>query len=404
VPSHENKRKQNKSSALRRISITLGVAAPLMLASALIIMAYMLRPTDYSGIGKLGFAALIFAPQLSLFAMTALLLGVFSWRVNAVLPCITFMITTALFTSMCLLPTFAMLQFAQRYDTPVSLAAALLPSMNQGGPQLEKSVSYGTAADGTKLMLDVWPAQTKADGILHPAMVRVHGGGWTHGARSELSAWDVWLNQLGYTVFDVEYRMPPPERWRDEVGDVKCALGWVLSHAGVYQIDPTRISVMGYSAGAHLAMLAAYSVGNPELPPSCAAEPVNVHLVVNLYGPSDLSVMYRESGSLDYVHESMHQFIGGSADSYPDRYRLLSPVNHVGHTTPPTITLLGTHDRIVSRSQAEHLTQALAAQGIKHETYLLPWNDHGFDVNWNALSTQFSRIRIADFLQKNDLH
>ena len=45
------------------------------------------------------------------------------------------------------------------------------------------------------------------------------------------------------------------ERWQDETGDVKCALGWVAAHAAEYQIDPTRISVTGFSAGGTLAML-----------------------------------------------------------------------------------------------------------------------------------------------------
>jgi len=40
-----------------------------------------------------------------------------------------------------------------------------------------------------------------------------------------IPGWNRWLNELGYGVFDMEYRMPSPVRWLDEIGDVKSALG-----------------------------------------------------------------------------------------------------------------------------------------------------------------------------------
>ena len=73
-----------------------------------------------------------------------------------------------------------------------------------------RSVVYGTAKDGTKLELDVWRTGQPNTGPLRPAIVFVHGGAWTHGNRSMVPEWNHWLNTLGYEVFDVEYRMPPP--------------------------------------------------------------------------------------------------------------------------------------------------------------------------------------------------
>ena len=81
-------------------------------------------------------------------------------------------------------------------------------------------------------------------------------GSWRQERSAEL---EQLAERLGYVVFDVEYRMPPPVRWKEEIGDVKCALGWVVGNAEKYGIDASRISIMGYSAGANLAMLAAYS-------------------------------------------------------------------------------------------------------------------------------------------------
>ena len=144
-----------------------------------------------------------------------------------------------------------------------------------------------------------------------------------------LALWPRWLNGLGYEVFDVEYELPPPARWQDEVGDVKCALGWVERHAAEYHLDPGRVSVMGYSAGGNLAMLAAYTMGDARLPASCNVAPVAVRSVVNLYGPADLTLLYRSSGSRDYIDNALRKYVGGSPSEFPARYRNLSPVSHV---------------------------------------------------------------------------
>ena len=186
------------------------------------------------------------------------------------------------------------------------------------------------------------------------------------------------------------------------MGDVKCALGWVVAHAAEYQVDPARISIGGYSAGGHLAMLAAYSMGDPGLPPSCAVPPVAVRTMVNLYGPADLTVFHDSSGSVDYVRDALKQYVGGTPREYAERYRLISPISHVGARTPPTITVLGQSDRIVPLAQAEMLSRALGQAGVAHETYFLPASDHGFDVNWGGWGAQIARVKIAPFLKRHD--
>jgi acetyl esterase/lipase len=104
---------------------------------------------------------------------------------------------------------------------------------------------------------------------------------------------------------------------------------WVAVNASRYGIDPARISIMGNSAGGNLAMLAAYSMGNPLLPPSCDVPTVSVKRVVNLYGPADLSALYGSGGKLTDAPNPMTQYIGGSPTQYPDRYLEVSPLSYV---------------------------------------------------------------------------
>ena len=374
-----------------------------LLAAVLALAAYyMLVPTDFDGPGILGLVALAFPLHLLTVTIIAAAFGALAWRCGAALGTLAFVLVAVLAAVMALWPSITLRQRARELGVSLSLGdyVANALRLNLLGAQPQRSVVYRTAPDGTTLQLNVWRAEGIAGDVLRPAVVRVHGGAWTGGRRGDFGEWNRWLNGLGYDVFDIDYRLDPPERWRDQAGDVKCALGWVLTHSAEYGIDPAHIALMGYSAGAHLAMLAAYSVGDRRLPPSCDAPAVPVRAVINLYGPVDLVIGYDDSRSLAYAQDALRQFIGGSPAEYPERYRAASPVSHIGAATPPTITLLGDRDRIVSTGQARILDAALAKAGVYRETYLLPAADHAFDLNWGGFATQIARAKLEHFLRQ----
>jgi acetyl esterase/lipase len=378
--------------------------AALALAAIACVLAYaMLDPVDFPATYALaGSAALIFPLHLLMVTAVAAILALAATRLRGWLATGLFGAVAAVTACLALWPGIAMWQFARQNNVPLSLGDYLADaaSINTGAPQPERSVEYGIAGDGTRLLLDLWLADDA--GPPRSAVVIVHGGGWAAGTRSMLPRWNRWLNTLGYHVFDVEYRLTSAERWKDQVGDVKCALGFLALNAAKYRIDPARISIWGNSAGGHLAMLAANTMGKPELPPSCAAPVLPVRSVVNLYGPVDLALGYDTSPSIDYARKSLTAFIGGTPRQVPERYRLLSPLNHVSPKSPPTITFLGISDRIIREDQAILLDQALEGAGVARETHLLPANDHGFDINWGGFGTQFARARIERFLRQQD--
>jgi acetyl esterase/lipase len=385
-----------------------GAIAWLLLACVLALLiaglAYcMVSPVRWDGPGKFGALALFFPLHLLVFTFVAAVLTFLARRSGAGHAAWVFILVTIMTVAMALTPAIAVWRQARELGVPLSLGDYLVNAgqPNVGPPQRERSVVYGTAKDGAKLELDVWRTGKPNSGPLRPAVVYVHGGGWTHGHRSSTPAWDRWLNELGYEVFDVEYRKPPPVRWLDEIGDVKAALGWVAAHAADYHVDITRISLMGGSAGANLSMLAAYSAGDPRLAPSIGVSPVSIRSVVNLYGPSDLALLYRACESPEYMRPLMGQYIGGPPEQFPDRYRLLSPLTHVSEKSPPTLTILGTSDRLVSMPHAHLLNEALRKVGVPHELVVLPANDHAFDVNWGGFGTQIARERVRAFLQRH---
>jgi acetyl esterase/lipase len=384
---------------------TLTSFGSLLAVATLILTIYVLHPIDFESLpGTLAMAALFFPMHLLIVTVIAAALGALAWRSRALVATTAFALVVLLTAVLACWPIISLWQMAWRENVPLSLEQYLANAthLEFDGPQLDRTVEYGVADDGTKLVLDAWLAETTSAGGLQPAIVKVHGGGWTSGSRSMSANWNRRLNQLGYHVFDVDYRMPPPERWKDEVGDVKCALGWVVANAEKYRIDPARIGTMGYSAGGNLAMLAAYSAGDPQLPPSCDAPIVPVRFVINLYGPADLPRAYNSSGSLAYAQDVLERYIGGAPAQYPDRYRVISPISHIHAQTPPTITLLGLSDRIVSADQAHVLDAALTQAGVEHETVLLPATDHGFDFNWGGFGAQIAVAKVERFLQRHD--
>lgn len=377
------------------------LAGPLTVIT-LALAVYFGDPADSTSLPHdLGVQALSCSLHLLVLSIVALGLGLLAWRLRARLAASAFALVVILSSFLALWPSIAMWQLASKENVPLSLGTYLAYAAHRdnGGPPVERTLVYGTTADGTKLVLDTWLSDMATTGSSSSAVVKVHGGGWTGGNRNQGADWNRWLNQLGYHVFDVEYRMPPPERWKDEVGDIKCALGWVAANAPKYQINPTRISIIGFSAGGNLAMLAAYSMGDPRLPPSCDVPTVSIKSVINVYGPADLTLLYRSSGSLTKVQNVMREYIGGPPTQHPERYRVVSPLSYVGANTPPTMTLLGTSDHIVPIDQARSLDQALAQAGVTHETYLLPGNDHGFEVNWGGFGAQFAREKVKAFLR-----
>ena len=373
-----------------------------ILVPTLVLAWCMVFPVRWDGPGFVGAIGLSFPLHFLAPMAVALVTWRATRRAGARLSSWTAGCGAALLAAMGLVPTAVIWSRAQQAGVPLSLReyVANAARLNLGDPRPDLTVVYGTVRDGTPLELDVWRTSLPAEGPLRPAVVMLHGGAWTHGARSMMPDWNRWLNGLGYEVFDVEYRLPPPVRWLDEVGDVKAALGWVAAHAAEHHVDAGRIALMGFSAGGNLAMLAAYSRGDPRLPPSIDVPEVAVRSVVSLYGMADLALLYRTCESGHYVRPLMEQYVGGSPDQERERYELLSPLSHVGAGSPPTLTLLGTSDRLVSVEQARVLDDALGAARVPHELLLLPATDHAFDLNWGGFATQIARAKIAEFLER----
>lgn len=360
---------------------------------------YYINPVGYGELGTLGMIGMLAPPAVLILGLVSLLMVFWSiekrWRIA--IAAFSGNVMLCLFLS--LNPSYALWEWAGEHNVSLNLVEALLPRFNRESLSRTTTVAYDTLNDGTRLFLDAWPAHIKKKRSPRPAIIKVHGGAWVNGSKRGLTMWNRWFNELGYHVFDVDYRMPPPERWLEETGDIKCALSWVKTHATEYNVDTTRLILMGYSAGANLAMLAAYSSDHPELKPTCGT-PVKVKCVINLYGPTDMKSFYASTGSSSFVQPRIKQYIGGGPGEFDKRYDLLSPINHVDNNSPPTISIYGEKDRIVPIHEGIAADNTFNEANVYHELYVLPETDHAFDANWTYFSTQIAREKIRAFLKK----
>lgn len=261
--------------------------------------------------------------------------------------------------------------------------------------------------DGQELKLDVY-LPTRATANNGASVVVVHGGSWSGGVRSDFPQWNHRLSEMGFTVFDIDYRLGPQPNYLTAVGDVKCAVAWVQQHAGEFNISPGRLAVMGRSAGAHLALLASYSSGDARLPSSCpeAGTGENIRAVVSIYAPVELLWAYDNPANELVINgkQILADFLGGdphSSDEMLQRYIVASPTSHVNTETPPTLLIHGGHDQLVRAENLQFVDQKLTDAGVEHRALFIPYAQHGYDYNINGWGSQITEKVMLKFLITN---
>ena len=242
------------------------------------------------------------------------------------------------------------------------------------------------APDGVPLTLTVYrPPQIGQ----HPTIVVIYGGAWQHGSPNDDAPFSRYMAARGYTVVAIDYRHAPRYQFPAQLEDVKTALTYIQQHAEDLEVDMQRLALMGRSAGAHLAMLAAYQPSS-----------IPIQAVVNYYGPVDLTKGYYDLPHPDPIHSRavLNAFLGGSPEQFPDRYRQASPYEYVNHPLPPSLLVYGGRDHLVQAKFGRSLCERLQAKGTRAVWLEIPWAEHAFDKVFNGVSNQLALYYTERFL------
>ncbi len=110
--------------------------------------------------------------------------------------------------------------------------------------------------DGLLETLDVFPARGKRTGSGAPVMVFIHGGYWRSLDKSDHSFIAPSFTREGVCVVVPNYALCPAVTVSEICLQTVQALAWVWRNIAAYGGDPSRITVVGHSAGGHLATMA----------------------------------------------------------------------------------------------------------------------------------------------------
>ena len=248
------------------------------------------------------------------------------------------------------------------------------------------SIKTFSTTGGTQLTMDYYKAAGTGK---RPCVIVIHGGSWAGGDSRQLPELNTHLALKGYQVVSLNYRLAPEYKSPAPVEDVNAALFYLKKNADELGIDTNNIVLLGRSAGAQIALVAAYTLPHP-----------GIKGVISFYGPADMIWGYQHPNSPLIMNSCkvMEDYLGGSYAQLPEVYRQSSPVEWVTRATVPTLMLAGPNDPLVAYEHNLHLCDTLKKYNVPHYLLTLPWATHGFDYTLNGPGGQMSTYTIDRFL------
>ena len=91
------------------------------------------------------------------------------------------------------------------------------------------------------------------DGTKRPGVFLIHGGWWSAGDKKQMTEIARSYADLGYTVFNINYRLSSEAAWPAQRTDAMASIALARKHAERWSFDPNKYVVVGFSAGGHIA-------------------------------------------------------------------------------------------------------------------------------------------------------
>lgn len=223
--------------------------------------------------------------------------------------------------------------------------------------------------DRRPLELDVFKPQGQPNGV---AVILLHGGGFAQGHRSMMYGYAQALADRGYVAVAAEYRLLGEAGWPAQLDDVRDAVRWVKQNAAKLGIDPTKVALQGYSAGAHLAlMVGATQPGSEHEAVFGDSSGTEVGAIVSYFAPAKLDDL--PPPALNAPPFSI-LLKGGGVEAA----RALSPYAYIHKNFPTTFLIGGTYDFMVDLNYGLKVLQRFVEVGAEVEFHYLHSQFHEF--------------------------
>jgi acetyl esterase/lipase len=242
------------------------------------------------------------------------------------------------------------------------MAGTARQSSQGDGVTVEKDVVFGKGGD-IELKLDIYrPPKGKEKRM---STIHFHGGGFGGGSKETLSERVRPFAAAGYVAIAAQYRLSGQAGYPALIHDAKAAIRWARANAKTLDIEPSRIGVVGYSAGGYHALFTAGTGDRPEFEGSSGTPGVSSKVAVCIaFYPA--------------------QEVPGSmlpAGSTAEERRAAAATTYIAAGFPPTMLLHGFKDTTIPIDNSLRLLQQFRDANVPVEFHGIEGAPHVFDSN-----------------------
>src|SRR3954452_7094050 len=285
---------------------------------------------------------------------------------------------------------------AYKYSKADNPNIKIVGDFNYNDVAIKKSITYCAIGD-RNLVIDAFtPKQSSNKRV---AVIMIHGGGWRTGNRSQHYPLAESLAHLGYVCFTPEYRLSTEALFPAAIYDIKAAIRWVKANAAAYNIDTSKIVIAGFSAGGELAAFMGTTGNMPLFEGANCNIGINTHVNAVIDIDGTLSFVHPESGegndSTGRISAGTYWF-GYNKKENPGLWLAASPLTYVSSSTPPTLFLNSSVDRMHA-GRSDYI-KVLNEYGIYAEVHAFAGAPHSFPLFYPWFDPMLKYI--DDFLNK----
>lgn len=230
-----------------------------------------------------------------------------------------------------------------------------------------RTVRYGRHA---RQRMDVWQRE---DGVARPGVFIIHGGWWNSGDKRGMASIVRGYVELGYTVFNINYRLSQDAPWPAQRADTLSAISTARKHARLFGFDPRRYALVGFSAGGHIATaVGTYRDGVPGLRAVVGVSPVISPMTAFVDGDEGATPAQQR------LRRSAVQLAGGCQPTRPKCARVWRSMEVPWHASQGDTPMLTVHsqDEFVPPYHSRLLKEQLGRFGVPMNVRVLPGSAH----------------------------
>jgi acetyl esterase/lipase len=204
-----------------------------------------------------------------------------------------------------------------------------------------------------------------------PAVILIHGGGWKSGNKSQMQIMAQEIASKGYSCFAIEYRLSPEAKYPAAIFDVKTAIKFIKANAEKFNVDPSRIAVLGCSSGGQMAALIGTTNENSAFEDKGDwNQNAKVQAIIDMDGILAFKHPESQEGKVASL------WLGGTYEEKPETWQQASALTHTDQNTPPILFI--NSDMIRFHAGRDNMIEILDKNGIYNEVQTIKNSPHSF--------------------------